>query len=145
MNDTPCTWRRRWPAPQPAYAAAVYANEATSWERPVVARHCRTCDHWHLFVARPSDAEAVARMRERGIPHTTLITEWTCQDDYGWEIVVAAYLTRCRHCGRLFSGLVSRRGIRAELPLYCSPTHSRKAQEARKAARERTGARRLAQ
>ena len=68
---------------------------------PCRARRCvpttGTC-----YLARPSDADAVARMRERGHrpdPHH----RWTLPGRLRLEIVVAAYLTRCRHCGRLFS------------------------------------------
>lgn len=142
--NLPCNWRRRWPTRVSGYVAALAANVAMNWDRPVVANHCGECDGWHLYRARPEEADRVAAMRAQADREAVVLDEWTCQDDYGWEVVVTRYETICLHCRKPFHGQVSARGRRASIPRYCSRTHSSKAQATRKAARERKGARRLA-
>ena len=143
MTDDSCAWRRRWPEPRKAYAAAVFANEAGGWVRPVVARSCANCDGWHLYIARPRDAHIVAAMRELGIPRGEVITSWTTVDDYGWEVHVTAYQAQCLHCGKPLSGIAARRAAPAEAPLYCSRSHSQKARDARNVARDKAGTSRI--
>lgn len=139
-----CGWRRRWPTAQTAYAAALYANEASEWDNPVLSGHCDNCDGWHLYTARPRDAGRVEAMRSSGLRQRTVATSWAIVDDFGWQVHVTAYETRCGHCGERFSGITTRRGAPPDVPIYCSRTHRLKAQRGRQGARERgDGSRRL--